>query len=901
MQRRPPNLNLNFALSPIPESEGHGPGFESRSPDHRRNQSDITEVNTALPRPHSRTLKIVANQIQTKQQTQSHFSSIFAPPPRPRSRSDLPEKSPIDPAEGIASVSPASTPQRTRSSTLISESPLRDLTRSAFRGQDGLLESPQRAGKQHLGELWQTIPNKSEPAYDMDNKEHSPSIPWTGEDKDALADSPVSNASGVTINSLVRNKVEDAPHLGHAMNRLTASANGVLSSSFAAATLKSSANVSPAGLVDTGEPDPFQSQRIDAQQSDKPGRFPNPDATPFTYNKPAGDDSKDSTASQQHADDAAAPRAPVPGNMYPFPPGYLQRFGIQPAMASDPAGSAFSNSHAADRTSIYQPQDPNALNFANLSFQSQEQTRSLPPASNLQRQMAHARLAVSPHDAIGRDAGVPAFEPRVRGASLSGFSGVPTGPAAESSTIAGPRLFGRAQASTAAGPSSGGFSQTPTVAGPSSAGYSQTPTVAGSSSASQLPMPDMGHQSLAREFAEQIKTGFGGLSRTGSHGSRNSSGSRGSRRAVQSPAPRASGLAAPPNMLIGDPFVARLKEKGGPTFNEALHNVPFCDLTTNITPLNPGVVKITEIPYSATRKEIAAIFGRHSEFVRYPQQQPHQKAAFEAVHIIMERATGKSMDAYAEFKNVEAARFAIERFVLNRTGIVRSARVGDRVVGLQLAPAQEMMKAIFPRAKCVEWTLNGVKILPAVTEGYRSSGFTGFLHPEELLSLTRFSQEPHRSKYTISNPQRAFESMISILVKYPWERTDVITINERDSIYTALFHMIEALVTRHIPLQREMSLGPFLLEELVLLGHTCPGFTDRQRARIADVAYPTLGMPPTPLTVLAGEWPFLRLSKHPNCSDEYATVCVAKIPCLSERTLTCFAVLCGNPEAGVLL
>src|SRR5690349_19156656 len=74
----------------------------------------------------------------------------------------------------------------------------------------------------------------------------------------------------------------------------------------------------------------------------------------------------------------------------------------------------------------------------------------------------------------------------------------------------------------------------------------------------------------------------------------------------------------------------------------------------------------------------------------------------EPVHIIMERVSSKTQDAYVEFFTLEAAMRVVEKHQeLVRKG--RQQKIGDRPVEIRIANQSELMKDLFPLASGVIW------------------------------------------------------------------------------------------------------------------------------------------------------------------------------------------------------
>lgn len=114
----------------------------------------------------------------------------------------------------------------------------------------------------------------------------------------------------------------------------------------------------------------------------------------------------------------------------------------------------------------------------------------------------------------------------------------------------------------------------------------------------------------------------------------------------------------------------------------------------------------------------------------------------EGVHIIMDKVTSKTMDAYVEFVSLEDAMRAVER---HRTNVVagRFSRLGDRPIEVEVTSQASLMKDLFPIARGVFW--NGVtpEILP-FKPNQPWDNFKGFISEEEMIMLVKHVEVPHR-------------------------------------------------------------------------------------------------------------------------------------------------------------
>lgn len=122
-------------------------------------------------------------------------------------------------------------------------------------------------------------------------------------------------------------------------------------------------------------------------------------------------------------------------------------------------------------------------------------------------------------------------------------------------------------------------------------------------------------------------------------------------------------------------------------------------------------------------------------------------SSYFAVHIIMERMSGKTMDAYVELEDQKEVERLMEQFETRFYSQRRPIKVGDRAIEIERSSQAELMKELFPRAKCVTW--QGTKpIIGTTIEQFRpgvfASGFRGFLTSEENVMMTKHAEVPHR-------------------------------------------------------------------------------------------------------------------------------------------------------------
>ncbi|CDM27316.1 hypothetical protein DTO013E5_4468 [Penicillium roqueforti] len=246
-------------------------------------------------------------------------------------------------------------------------------------------------------------------------------------------------------------------------------------------------------------------------------------------------------------------------------------------------------------------------------------------------------------------------------------------------------------------------------------------------------------------------------------------------------------------------------------------SIPFGSIVEMRPPSRNGVVVISNIPYTVTRQEVASFLGRSANLLPSSQGCP--------IHIIMERSTGKTMDCYVEFPTKKDAEETVDR--INRAYDVGSTpRMGSRHVDIELSTPAKLLKAAFPRAKCISWEDgNPVQL---VNKDSWSTGFDGFLTDEELFCLTRHAEQPHRSAFASKVPQRCYESFITTIWKFPWHATHLYTVHHRNALFKTLVTLIKTLVER-MQKANTVGLDIRLLNELVNAGISCPAFNPRMK------------------------------------------------------------------------
>ena len=275
---------------------------------------------------------------------------------------------------------------------------------------------------------------------------------------------------------------------------------------------------------------------------------------------------------------------------------------------------------------------------------------------------------------------------------------------------------------------------------------------------------------------------------------------------------------------------------GLPDIETALHPdiFPFIESCHQAQVPTYGVIKLKNIPFATRRAEIIAFLGRNSKILNDNQ---------EPVHIIMERVTSKTQDAYVEFMTVQDAMRAVERHGASVTK-GRTTRLGERPVDVELSSQSALMRDLFPLAHGVFWDGARPEIQPPVA-GQPWRTFRGFVSEEEVTMLVKHVEIPQRSPFSRDCPQRPYECMISTLKKLPWHMSGYITVQQRHAVYDAcmkLIKLLSATVARQArggggsgggSGEGAGTLTAQLLKRLVTAAMLCPGFSVVQKDNVA--------------------------------------------------------------------
>lgn len=169
-----------------------------------------------------------------------------------------------------------------------------------------------------------------------------------------------------------------------------------------------------------------------------------------------------------------------------------------------------------------------------------------------------------------------------------------------------------------------------------------------------------------------------------------------------------------------------------PNFEEAMDAVPLVELCRTAAPSQAGVVKISGLPYSTTRSEMINFIGRNTQVNRMPPGSPYH-----AVHVLMERETGKTNECFIEVASPAEAKWVVNQFK-RRIDDGRPPKVGAREVKVEYSSQDEFLRQLFPRAKHVRWR-GGQPVVDGTPRRYYTNegaaGFQGFLAQEEVVAM----------------------------------------------------------------------------------------------------------------------------------------------------------------------
>lgn len=130
-----------------------------------------------------------------------------------------------------------------------------------------------------------------------------------------------------------------------------------------------------------------------------------------------------------------------------------------------------------------------------------------------------------------------------------------------------------------------------------------------------------------------------------------------------------------------------------------------------------------------------AIFGRQGKILNDNE---------EPIHIILEKVSAKTQDAYAEFETENDARKAYARIQEN-IARGRVPRIGSRQVVIEFSSQSALMQELFPVAHGVTW--DNANPVIRTDSPYPIDNFKCFTSEEECTQICRHFECPGRVSY----------------------------------------------------------------------------------------------------------------------------------------------------------
>ena len=121
------------------------------------------------------------------------------------------------------------------------------------------------------------------------------------------------------------------------------------------------------------------------------------------------------------------------------------------------------------------------------------------------------------------------------------------------------------------------------------------------------------------------------------------------------------------------------------------------------------------------------MFGRNSRILEDRHEQ---------VHIIMERVSGKTMDAFIEWKSAKDS-IAGRNKLVNDHRPSQKPMLDDREAILSLAPQEELQKAMFPYGRGLYWMGCTPHIDTTIPDSEPWDKFKGIVTDEEIIMLEK--------------------------------------------------------------------------------------------------------------------------------------------------------------------
>ncbi|KAE9988560.1 hypothetical protein EG328_009693 [Venturia inaequalis] len=237
-----------------------------------------------------------------------------------------------------------------------------------------------------------------------------------------------------------------------------------------------------------------------------------------------------------------------------------------------------------------------------------------------------------------------------------------------------------------------------------------------------------------------------------------------------------------------------------------------------LTEMNPdaGIVNITGNPFNIKTNEIMVSLGQDAVVQDYPKS-----SGIYAIHIIQDRMSGKTDDIYVELKDWNETEKIMRRYD-GQNYRDRIPKLGNRRVNMALSTASALMKAIFPRAKCL-W-LNGKPERPENWLVDHPSNWDGFVTREEMVKVLMFTEQTNSAKtrFSLESPERVYQTMISTMQKIPWDADRFFFPKEWVVELHALLSRMAVRLAQQVVERSHINLDTKLLEQFMKVMHSSP-------------------------------------------------------------------------------
>ncbi|KAI8143848.1 hypothetical protein BJV82DRAFT_656768 [Fennellomyces sp. T-0311] len=227
------------------------------------------------------------------------------------------------------------------------------------------------------------------------------------------------------------------------------------------------------------------------------------------------------------------------------------------------------------------------------------------------------------------------------------------------------------------------------------------------------------------------------------------------------------------------------------------------------------VIKISNIPWSISIQEIEQLFS----YVNLPDQQQ----IGQCIHVLINKSTGKTQsEAYIEVATEHDAYIAVKHFP--------HTPVKGRKLYIAKSSQEKLFQKIFP-----QWKGTFMDGRPFFLNDRGKAVDITTMTPPPLVERQEFEStlaicRNYKLHFSRKCGERPFESLISIMVKFPWDRPNIITTMQRDHLYE-YFKLATGVLHNHL-LKSSCTLDKGLMQRMVHAALTCPGLTVPQKKGI---------------------------------------------------------------------